>query len=74
MSNRKRHTPAEQFAFNVQDRLNTLGWTQVDLAERLGSERSHVCRMLAAKHSPRLETVMKVAEALDCSAATLLSH
>ena len=40
------------------------GWTQEELSERAGLQRTHVSRIEAGKYAVTLETVQAIAEAL----------
>jgi transcriptional regulator with XRE-family HTH domain len=40
------------------------GMTQVEIAERLGINKSAVCRMLSGAHAVRQSTVKRIADAI----------
>jgi len=61
-----------QFCAEARQRLADLGWTQEQLAKRLGLAQPNVAAILSGKHKPTLATVEKVAKALDCSATLKL--
>lgn len=42
------------------------GLTQAQLAERMGRSQSVIARLESAEHSPRLDTLLEAAQALDC--------
>lgn len=44
-----------------------MGLTQADLAEAVGTTRSVISRLESGRHSPTLDTLTQVAEALGCS-------
>jgi transcriptional regulator with XRE-family HTH domain len=46
--------------------------TQDQLAERAGTERSHISALERAEKGPALATIFKLAEALGISAAELI--
>jgi transcriptional regulator with XRE-family HTH domain len=56
-----------QFCAEARQRLADLGWTQEQLAQRLGLKQPNVAAILSGKHKPTLATVQKVAKALNCS-------
>lgn len=43
------------------------GMTQVEIAERLGINKSAVCRMLSGAHAVRQSTVKRIADAIGRS-------
>ena len=49
------------------------GFTQEELADSVGMMRSNISRIEAAKHRPTLETLEKIAQALDVSVADLVA-
>jgi len=49
------------------------GFTQEKLADSVGMMRSNISRIEAAKHRPTLETLEKIAQALDVSVADLVA-
>lgn len=60
------------------DRMTELrkrkGWTQGDLAERIGVEQPTVQRWEQGKREPKFEQLFKIAEVLDVDPAALLSR
>lgn len=48
------------------------GMTQQDLASKTGIQRSNVCRMEKGKHSPRIDTLVRIAKALGVSVQNLV--
>ncbi|MBQ8889816.1 MAG: helix-turn-helix transcriptional regulator [Bacteroidaceae bacterium] len=51
--------------------LEKYGITQTELAERLGINRVSVSRLFSEKNDMRSSTIMKIAEAIGCSAGEL---
>ena len=43
------------------------GFTQVEIAERLGINKSAVCRMLSGAHAVRISTIKRIAEVVGRS-------
>ena len=52
----------------------TKGFTQEELAGAVGMMRSNISRIEAAKHRPTLETLEKIAQALNISVADLIAR
>jgi transcriptional regulator with XRE-family HTH domain len=61
------------FAKAVRDRRKELGLSQDDVAERAGCERQSINRFENVKFSPSLDSVWKIAEALELSVADLMA-
>jgi len=51
---------------NVRDRRAERGWTQQDLAERLGVSRQTVIAVETGKHDPSLPLAMRIARQFRC--------
>lgn len=51
--------------------LKKYGITQIELAEKLGINRVSVSRLLSDNNDMRVSTIMKIANAIGCSAAEL---
>lgn len=51
--------------------LEKYGITQTELAERLGINRVSVSRLFSEKNDMRSSTIIKIAEAIGCSAGEL---
>lgn len=49
------------------------GWSQGDLAERIGAHLTHISRVETGKYTPGLDFVLKVARAFGISVDTLVS-
>ena len=47
-------------------------WTLADLAERTDMARPNICRIEAGRHLPSLETLLRLARALNVSVADLV--
>lgn len=54
-----------QIAMKVKGRLNALGLTQKELAERMGCSQQYVSLILKGKENLTLETIAKLETALD---------
>ena len=59
-----------QFVKDVRARVTELGITQAELAQKL--KQPNVARLLAGEHCPTLETVTRIAKALNCVATLKL--
>jgi ribosome-binding protein aMBF1 (putative translation factor) len=53
-------------ADRVADRRKQLGLSQADLAELTGTTQSAIARLEAGGRPPRIDTLLRIAEALDC--------
>lgn len=60
------------FGLNSQRRLDQLGWTHQELADRLGIARPMVTRYLQGKTVPGIDLAMKWAKALEIPISALL--
>lgn len=65
--------PAKAFGAAVRAARTAQGIAQETLAFRVGVERSHLGKIERGEHLPNLGLVLKIAVALDCSAAELMS-
>ncbi len=65
---------AEVFRDNVRRRMDQLGVTQAELAERMGVTRPFISHMLTGHRNPGLESLQNFADALDTTAAKLLEE
>ena len=61
------------FTNAVAQRLQELGLSQTELAQRLGVSRARVSQIMQHAASPTLRTMVEVASALDCQVATGLA-
>lgn len=48
------------------------GWTQQELAERAGIKLTHISTLEKSDSDPKLSTILKLIEALECSANDLI--
>ncbi|MEX2645368.1 MAG: helix-turn-helix transcriptional regulator [Gaiellaceae bacterium] len=55
-----------QIAEEVADRRQSLGLTQKELAHLTGTTQSAIARLERGGRPPRIDTLMRIAEALDC--------
>ena len=53
-------------AEQVADRRQELGLSQRELAELTGTTQSAIARLEAGGRPPRIDTLMRIADALDC--------
>src|SRR3546814_13571021 len=65
--------PAAAFGAAVRAARTAQGIAQESLAYRAGVERSHMGKIERGEHLPTLALVLKIAAALDCSAAELVA-
>jgi transcriptional regulator with XRE-family HTH domain len=63
---------AERFAQNLAYHLKRAGLTQEDLAARSGIHRTQAGKLVNGKQVPRLDTLLRLAGALEVPAADLL--
>ena len=61
------------FGERVRQRRIALGWTQAELAARLDMHQPDLCDLEKGRHAPTLETVEKLAAALDVTPDTLVT-
>lgn len=55
-----------QIAEEVADRRQSLGLTQKELAHLTGTTQSAIARLERGGRPPRIDTLMRIADALDC--------
>jgi ribosome-binding protein aMBF1 (putative translation factor) len=55
-----------QIAEQVTDRRRELGLSQAELAEVCGTTQSAIARLESGGRPPRIDTLLKLAQALDC--------
>ncbi|MEE9928724.1 helix-turn-helix domain-containing protein [Microvirgula aerodenitrificans] len=65
--------PAQAFGNVVRKRRMEQGVAQEKLAQLAGIERSHMGKIERGKHMPSLILILRIARALDCSSADLLT-
>lgn len=62
-----------QIGLRVLRRRQALGWTQTDLADRLGIGRPNIYRIENGKQNVTVDTLCKLADALGITAVELFS-
>ena len=55
-----------QIAGQVAERRNSRGLSQRELAELTGTTQSAIARLERGGRPPRIDTLLRIAEALDC--------
>jgi predicted transcriptional regulator len=55
-----------QIADNVAERRQEMGMSQRELAFLVGTTQSAIARLERGGRPPRIDTLLKIAEALDC--------
>jgi transcriptional regulator with XRE-family HTH domain len=68
-----RRTPGELLGERVRELRQKRGLTQVDLGERLGLPQSRVSEIEKGSRVPNLETILRLALALDCKVSKLMA-
>ena len=53
-------------AQDVAERRQQLGYSQRELAELVGTTQSAIARLERGGRPPRIDTLLRIAEALDC--------
>ena len=61
-----------QIADDVASRRSELGMSQRELAELTGTTQSAIARLERGGRPPRIDTLLRIAEALDCDLAVEL--
>ena len=61
-----------QIAGQVAERRRALGLSQAELAEICGTTQSAIARLESGGRPPRIDTLLKLAHALDCDLAVEL--
>jgi predicted transcriptional regulator len=61
-----------QIAEQVSERRAELGLSQQQLAELCGTTQSSIARLESGGRPPRIDTLLRIAEALDCELAVEL--
>lgn len=62
----------QTFLDNVRARRKELGWTQAEVAKRLGISQATYANIESGRNTPTLEMVEKIARALNVGAVQLL--
>jgi transcriptional regulator with XRE-family HTH domain len=60
-------------AETVRERRRTYGWSQEELAHRVGIDRTYASQIERAIANPSLEVLVRLAEELECSVSDLIS-
>lgn len=55
-----------QLALQVAERRRALGLSQQELARLTGTTQSAVARLEAGRRPPKIDTLLRIADALDC--------
>jgi ribosome-binding protein aMBF1 (putative translation factor) len=55
-----------QIADNVAERRKELGLSQAELAELVATTQSAIARLESGGRPPRIDTLLRIADALDC--------
>lgn len=71
---RDKKLPTAMFGEVLQELRLRQALTQDQLAERAGTERSHISALERAEKGPALATIFSLADALGISAAELIGH
>lgn len=66
-------TPGELLGERVRELRQKRGLTQVDLGERLDIPQSRVSEIEKGSRVPNLETILRLARALDCKVSVLMA-
>ncbi len=59
--------------YNIRVRRQQLNMEQQELAQRIGTSSAAVCNIEKNKRQPGMETIIKIAAALDCTPSELLN-
>ena len=62
-----------QIADRVAERRTSMGMSQRDLAERCGTTQSAIARLERGGRPPRIDTLLRIADALQCDLVVELS-
>ncbi|CAN5136954.1 hypothetical protein BH18ACT14_BH18ACT14_03640 [soil metagenome] len=61
-----------QIAAQVADRRRSRGLSQAELASLVGTTQSAIARLESGGRPPRIDTLLRIAQALDCDLAVEL--
>ncbi|MCL8268797.1 helix-turn-helix domain-containing protein [Leptospira weilii] len=64
---------AEKLGNNIRSLRSKKGWSQSELADKVGSHLTHINRIENGKYLPSLDTIVLLAEALECSLDILVN-
>ena len=64
-------TIEEQVGQNIKEKRIACGMSQFELAEKMGTEQTYISKLEAGKKKLRVDTVVRIALALDTTAANL---
>lgn len=64
----------EAFRQNLREMLNDRAMTQTELANRLKCNRAYVSHLITGYRTPQLDTLEKLAQALQCEPADFLKE
>jgi transcriptional regulator with XRE-family HTH domain len=64
--------PKAQLGMNLRRFREAAGLTQMELGNRSGMDMAEISRLELGKRDPRLSTIVRVAKALDLTAAELV--
>lgn len=62
------------FRDNLRSRRHALGWTQKDLADKIGAHQPYIADLEKGERHPTLETLAKLSEAMGVSPDFFLSR
>lgn len=65
-------TPAEEFGRRLRHARRRLGLTQAALGDRAGMHRTEIYKLEHGERSPRLDTIVALADALGIDPAELV--
>ena len=65
IANRQWLRVSYDIAFNILEKLDDLGWTQKDLAEKMGVSPQYVNKLVRGSENLTLETIVKLQTILD---------
>lgn len=64
MTDEQKQQTRDRIGLRIVALRQLTGWSQTQLAERAGLQRSHISRIEAGKYAVTLETIQAIAEAL----------
>lgn len=66
-------TIEEQLGQNIKDKRIACGMSQFELAEKMGTEQTYISKLEAGKKKLRVDTVVRIAAALETTASELIN-